>query len=71
MKTVQEIENFNCKSPFEAYDWLCDNEQNIRKEYGCQAIDELFKHNEYYCNEYDNDSYLEAQEQAFKSRMDY
>ena len=71
MKTIREIENFNSQSPFKAYNWLCDNEQNLRNEYGDQAIDELFNHNEYYCNEYDSDAYLESQEQAFKSRMDY
>jgi hypothetical protein len=71
MKTVQEIENFNCRSPFEAYNWLCENEKMIRKEYGNIVTDELFRQNDYYCNETDSDAYLEALEQAFKSRMDY
>ena len=71
MKTINEIEKFNRQSPFEAYNWLCDNEQNLRNKYGGQVTQELFEHNEYYCNEYDSDGYLEAQEQAFKNRMDY
>lgn len=71
MKTINEIEKFNRKSPFDAYNWLCDNEEMIRNTYGDIVTDELFKQNDYYCNETDSEGYLEALEQAFKSRMDY
>ena len=71
MKTVQEIEKFNRQSPFDAYNWLCENEEMIRNKYGNIVTDELFRQNDYYCNETDSEGYLEALEQAFKSRMDY
>ena len=71
MKTVQEIEKFNRQSPFEAFNWLCEHEQNLRNKYGNIVVQELFNHNDYYCNEAEKDGYLEAQNDAFKSRMDY
>jgi len=71
MKTVQEIQKFNRQSPFEAYNWLCENEELLRYTYGGQVTQELFYHNDHYCNEAEKDGYLEAQNDAFKNRMDY
>jgi hypothetical protein len=71
VKTVQEIEKFNRQSPLEAYKWLCENEESLRDKYGGQVTQELFNHNEYYYNEAEKDAYLQAQELAFESRMDY
>jgi hypothetical protein len=43
----------------------------IRNTYGDIVTDELFRQNDYYCNETDSEGYLEALEQAFKNRIDY
>jgi hypothetical protein len=43
---LEEIHELSSDNPTLGYDYLCENEKELREEYGKEMVNELFYHNE-------------------------